>query len=117
LAKSSAFLESLPTGRSAEASAMFYEDLGAVMDPMLKQMPPELAAFLPQLTGSKPIVMFAYGDENAFRWASTSSRFDAGFVMVTAAIAIPNIMKSKHADNKVSVPHGTEKSAPRPARR
>ncbi len=120
LAKSRAFLESLPAGRSADASAMFYEDLGAVMEPMLKQMPPELAAFLPQLTGSKAIVMVAYGDESAFRWASTSSRFDAGLVMVTAAIAIPNIIKSKNVgnvDDKVSVPHRTEKSAPRPARR
>jgi hypothetical protein len=96
---------------------MFYEDLSAIMEPMLNQMPPELAPFLPQLAGGKPIVMFAYGDESAFRWASTSSRFDAGIMMLTAAIAIPNIMKSKNADNEVSVPHRTERSAPRPARR
>jgi hypothetical protein len=117
LARSSGFLESLPSGHSANASAMFYEDLGAIMEPMLNQMPPELAPFLPQLTDGKPIVMFAYGDESAFRWASTSSKFDAGIVMITAAIAIPNMMKSKNADSKVSAPHRTGPSAPKPARR
>jgi hypothetical protein len=61
--------------------------------------------------------MFTYAEESAFRWASTSSKLDAGMVMIAAAIAIPNMMKSKNADSKVSAPHRTEPSTPRPARR
>jgi type II secretory pathway pseudopilin PulG len=102
LAKSKEFRASLPRGHSADASAVFYEDLGAAISPMLNQLSPELAQFLPQLTGDNPIVMFAYGDETTLRSASNSGKFDLGVVLVTAAIAIPNLMRSRTAANEAA---------------
>jgi len=40
-----------------------------------------------------------YGEEKAIREASTSNGVDVGAVLVVAAIAIPNLLRSKIAAN------------------
>jgi len=101
LAKSTAFRASLPPGHSADASGMFYEDLSAVMAPMMSQLSPELSQLLPQLaTDGKPIMVFGYGDETTLRSASNSGKFDMGMVLIVAAVAIPNLMRSRILANE-----------------
>jgi len=81
-----------------------------------EQLSPELAPFLPQLTGDNPIVMFAYADESTLRSASNSGKFDLGVVLVTAAIAIPNLMRSRTAANEAAAA-ATMRTVTRPSLR
>jgi hypothetical protein len=103
LAKSSKFLASLPPGRSAQASALLYQDPIAMMAMRLRQVSAEMAAALSQLTAqTTPAVLCAYGEETALRGASASGGVDAGAVLVGAAIAIPNLLRAKTAANEAS---------------
>jgi type IV pilus assembly protein PilA len=104
LAKSSAFLASLPPGHSAEVSALLYQNVGQWIVPMMKQQHPEMVQFLPQLaTAQLPSnVVCAYAEESALREASTSGSFDLAMVLVVAAVAIPNLLRSRMAANEAS---------------
>jgi hypothetical protein len=103
LGKSKKFLASLPPGHSSGASALLYEDPVAMAALQLRQVAPEMAGSLAQLaSGSKPQVICLYGDETAIREASTSVGFDAGAVLVGAAMAIPNLLRSRVAANEAS---------------
>jgi type IV pilus assembly protein PilA len=104
LAKSKGFRASLPPGHSADASVLFYQNVGQLMAPMLRQLSPDMAQFLPQLTAAQipSTVVCAYAEESALREASNSGSFDVGIVLVTAAIAIPNLLRSRIAANEAS---------------
>jgi type II secretory pathway pseudopilin PulG len=106
LGKSEKFLASLPPGHSPGASALLYQDPLAMMSLRLRQrqLPPEMAGSLAQqLAGeSTPGVIYVYGEETAIREASRSSVLDAGAVLVIAAIAIPNLLRSRMAANEAS---------------
>jgi hypothetical protein len=97
LAKSQKFLAQLPPGHSSEASALLYEDPMSLMALRLGQVSPKIA-----LTETTPAVVCAYGEESAIREASTSGGVDAGAVLMMAAIAIPNLLRSKIAANEAS---------------
>ena len=103
LAKSERFLAALPPGHSLESSGLLYQDPVAMAALRLRQTAPEMAASLAQLTGKNtPTVIGAYGEETAIREASRGGGFDVAAVLVVAAIAIPNLLRSRIAANEAS---------------
>ncbi len=103
LAKSKAFLASLPPGHPLEASALIYQDPAAIASWQLRPFAPELARSLAQNTKQiLPAVVSVYGEESAIRESSTNGAYDFGAVAVVAAIAIPNLLRSKMAANEAS---------------
>lgn len=100
LAKSPKLTNQLPTGNLSEVSALLYEDPTAVMSLGLLRALPGFPATLP---GSKvatpPVVISAYGEPSALREVSKSAGADAGAMLIVAAIAIPNLMRSRMAAN------------------
>jgi hypothetical protein len=103
LGKSKKFLASLPPGHAPEASGMLYQDPIAMAMLQLRQAAPQMAESIAQLAGrSTPGVMRWYGEETAIREASKGGALDAGVVLVVAAIAIPNLLRSRIAANEAS---------------
>jgi type IV pilus assembly protein PilA len=106
LAKSKKFLAALPPGASPVVSAMVYQDpvaLAALAALQFRQFAPGMADFFSQLSGKgTPGIMSIYGEETAIREASKGGNLDVGVVLVTAAIAIPNLLRSRIAANEAS---------------
>jgi len=103
LGKSSSFLAASPPGHPAGASAMLYQDPVAMTALKLGKLAPELGQHLPQSGGTvQPTVFCAYGEETAIRGASTNALMDTGVVLVAAAIAIPNLLRSRMAANEAA---------------
>ena len=103
LAKSTEFQSWLAPGHSAEASGFVYQNLGSMLAPMMAQMPPDMGRMLTQAySGGKPTVLWLYGDNTAIREAHSSGSFDMGMMLVGAAVAIPNLMRSKIAANEAA---------------
>jgi hypothetical protein len=93
----------LPTSDAVTASALLYEDPGAMTALRLQQVAPDLSNPMAQLwSAGPPAVVCLYGEESAIREAGSSSALDLGGVMVAAAIAIPNLMRSRIAANEAS---------------
>ena len=103
LGKSKKFQASLPPGHSSRASALLYQDPIAMTALKLRQVAPEMADSLGQVAGeSTPSVISVYGEEAAIREASKGGAFDVAAVLVVAAIAIPNLLRSRMAANEAS---------------
>jgi type IV pilus assembly protein PilA len=103
LPKSQKFLDSVPPGRSQEASAIFYENPLAMVMRILMQASPEMARPLASASrNAAPLVLYVYGEEAAIREVSTRPAFDASAVLIIAAIAIPNLLRSRTAANEAS---------------
>lgn len=103
LAKSPAFQASRPPGHSLDASAMFYQDPVGMAALQMRRLAPQMAESLSQAsTAITPFVVCLYGDETAIREASGSGGFDVASVLIVAAIAIPNLLRSKIAANEAS---------------
>lgn len=103
LRTSEAFLSALPAGHSSGISGLLYEDPSALMAMSLAQAAPELKkSLLPVLQGKSPVVVCAYGEEDAIRAATTSSGFDPTLVLLGAAVAIPNLLRARIAANETS---------------
>jgi len=103
LARSKAFLGSLPPGHLSAASALLYEDPIAVATLSMRQASPEMAQFFSQgAAQSTPVVICAYGEDSAIREASRSGGVDVGAILVGAAIAIPNLLRARIAANESS---------------
>src|SRR6202790_1319799 len=103
LAKSQKFLDSVPPGRSQEASAIFYENPLAMVMRILVQASSLMAR--PLASASKnaaPLVLYVYGEEAAIREVSTRPAFDDSVVLIIAAIASPNLPRSRTAANEAS---------------
>ena len=98
LARTSSFQGALPPGRSADASALVYQNLGPLLEIFLQRISPELARMAGN-SGEKtpPSASVVYAEESSIRQFSGSSGFDAGAVMIVSAIAIPNLMRSRMA--------------------
>lgn len=102
LGKSSKFLAALPPGHSG-LSALFYQNSSAMMAMRLQQLSPELANALSHTSvEDSAAVVTVYGGPNAISEASASPALDAGVVLVGAAIAIPNLLRSRVAANEAS---------------
>jgi hypothetical protein len=103
LGKSKKFLAALPPGHSAEASAMLYQDPIAMASLKLRTVAPGIAESLSQMAGEGvPGLIALYGEESAIREASQSGQFDVAAVLIVAAVAIPNLLRSKMAANEAS---------------
>ncbi len=103
LAKSPKFLASRPPGHSLDASALFYEDPLTMAALQLRRFAPDMAESLAQASSEvSPAVVCLYGDEAAIREASSSGAFDVGGVLIVAAIAIPNLLRSRIAANEAT---------------
>jgi len=103
LAKSAKFQASRPPGHSLDASALLYEDPIPIASLQLRRFAPELADSLAQSSATvKPAVVCLYGDETSIREASSSGGVDVAGVLIVAAIAIPNLLRSKIAANEAS---------------
>jgi len=102
LAKSAKFTTSLPPGRPLEASALLYEDPIAMLTLQMKQSP-DLAETLTRLPSpTAPMLVCAYGEEQAIRAVSNSAGADAAAVLVMGAIAVPNLLRARTSANEAS---------------
>jgi hypothetical protein len=103
LAKSKKFLAALPPGHAAEASALLYQDPIAMTSLKLHSVAPSVARSLSQLTGeSTPGLITLYGEDSAIREASRGGDLDVATILIVAAIAIPNLLRSKVAANEAA---------------
>lgn len=103
LGKSKTFLAARPEGHSLEASAMLYQDPIALAALQLRSISPDLAESLAQSSkGVTPVVVCLYGEESAIREASSGGAYDFGAVLVVAAVAIPNLLRSRTAANEAA---------------
>lgn len=103
LEKSKRFLASMPPGHAMKASGLLYEDPMGMAALQLRQVSPEIAESLAKNPIEiSPAVVCLYGEETAIREESINPAFDAGAVLVVAAIAIPNLLRSKIAANEAS---------------
>ena len=103
LGKSKKFLAAIPPGRSAEASALLYQDPIAMASLKLRGFSPEMAESLSKMgSESVPGLITLYGEESAIREMSRGGDFDVAAVLIVAAIAIPNLLRSKIAANEAS---------------
>jgi type IV pilus assembly protein PilA len=101
LAKSPRYLASLPRDGSPDASAVLYQNTGNLT--ALETISPQLAAFLKQHLGdSSPTVLRVYGEPTAIRETSSRSGIDVTSFLVVAAVAIPNLLRSRMAANEAS---------------
>ena len=103
LGRSKKFLAALPPNHTAEASALFYQDPIAMASLQLRGFSPEMAKSLAEAgSESVPGLIALYGEESAIREASRGGNFDVPAVLIVAAIAIPNLLRSKMAANESS---------------
>lgn len=103
LAKSAKLRAALPDNQALIASGLVYQNMGSFLATIVKQLPAEFAQTLPQLSGElQPSVSAIYGSERAIKGSGGSSATGAGVVMVVAAIAIPNLLRSRIAANEAA---------------
>ncbi|MGA8224747.1 MAG: hypothetical protein WB780_24095 [Candidatus Acidiferrales bacterium] len=103
LGKSKKFLAALPPGHPLEASSVFYEDAAAMTMLILRQASPEMAAQIEKVAGqTPPLVACAYGEETAIRATSSSAVYNSSAILIAAAVAIPNLLRSRMAANEAS---------------
>jgi type IV pilus assembly protein PilA len=103
LAKSKKLLASVPPGQSLNASGLFFEDPVAMAAMQIRNFAPGLMDFMAAVRkDSTPSAAWIYGEDSAIREVSSNSTIDAGAVLIVAAIAIPNLIRSKMAANEAS---------------
>jgi hypothetical protein len=101
LAKSQTFIASLPPGRSSDASAIFYQNPVAGSAASLKELSPQFGDLLKHYANdAPPSITRVYAEPTAIRGISASSGFDLSAALVGAAIAIPNLLRSRIAANE-----------------
>jgi hypothetical protein len=93
-------------GQTARASMMMYQNTGAFLATVMSQLPPDMRQFFPKMLGegsAKPNVVFVYGDANSLRATINNSMAgNAGVGLIIAAIAIPNLMRSRVSANEAA---------------
>ncbi|HET9364727.1 MAG TPA: hypothetical protein VFP71_06990, partial [Candidatus Angelobacter sp.] len=91
-------------GQPAKASAIIYQNIGLFLTSVLKQLPPDVASQLPKALFSgetKPNIIVATADNTTLRATTTNvMTSNASLALIGAAIAIPNLMRSKIAANE-----------------
>jgi hypothetical protein len=76
LSRSDAFRALLPQDQHADVSALLYQNLAPVVQPIMQQLSPSQLQSLQRLAAeTKPSVVCAYGEPNAIRVASASRFF------------------------------------------
>jgi type IV pilus assembly protein PilA len=103
LAKSKKFLAALPPGHSLDSSMLFYENPVAIAALQSRQLAPGLSdIFTKNSKDSPPVVVGVYANDTAIRTSSSGQAWDFGVVAVVAAVAIPNLLRSRVAANEAS---------------
>ena len=107
LGKSAKLRESQAGDQATNASMMFYQNAGQMLGPMLAQLPPELQQLLPATNtdaiDTKPNVFFVNATETSFRGSTSNNvNTDVSIVAIIAAIAVPNLLRSRMAANEVA---------------
>jgi hypothetical protein len=101
LAKSAKYLASFPKSGPTDASAVLYQNAGNLT--AIEAVSPQFAAFLKQHLGeSSPSVVRVYAEPTAIRQTSAHSSIDATSLLVIAAVAIPNLLRSRMAANEAT---------------
>ena len=92
-------------GQSANASILMYQNAGQMYGPMFAQLPAEIRQLLPNASqlDTKANVFYINADETSFR-GSTSDNIhtDLSVGLIVAAIAIPNLLRSRIAANEAA---------------
>jgi type IV pilus assembly protein PilA len=100
LAKSAKFRAALPDNQAQIASAVYYQNVANWMAMVMKQLPPDLMMSLPRTpTESLASVSALYGSDRMIRAAGKSNATSAAVALVIAAVAIPNLLRSRMAAN------------------
>jgi len=102
LGKSSKLREGLG-GQSANASMLMYQNAGQMLGPMVAQLPPELRELLPTTNtlDTKANVFYLNADKTSFRGSTSDNvNTDMSVGLIVAAIAIPNLLRSRIAANE-----------------
>jgi len=103
LAKSRKLLASVPPGQSLNASGLLYEDPVAVATMQMRNFAPGVMdSMAAGRKDSTPSAAWIYGEDSAIREMSSNSTIDAGAILIVAAVAIPNLIRSKMAANEAS---------------
>ncbi len=103
LAKSAEFRRLLPPEHGDHVSALFFQNSSRMMKAMLKQLPPEAEQILQAIGGKDQFSVTAVtADENSIRASGNSGQFSMLMPLVIAAVAIPNLMKSKSSAEEAS---------------
>jgi hypothetical protein len=103
LGKSAALLAAVPAGQGLRASGFVYENPTQLTRLHMLQAFPGVAQSLGSASQQNtPVVMWLYGEDSAIREASVSASTDAAGVLLVAAIAIPNLLRSRTAANEAS---------------
>jgi hypothetical protein len=99
LAKSAKLRAALPDNQAQVASALYYQNMGSWMSMVMKQLPAEFTQSLPQFstTDMPSSVSAIYGSDRAIRATGGSNTTSVAMVMVIAAVAIPNLLRSRMA--------------------
>jgi len=93
-------------GQPPKASMMVYQNSGPFLAAIAQRLSPDTAAmFSKALSSSEPATTFMYGyaDETSIRGtANNNIASGASFGLIAAAIAIPNLLRSKMAANEAA---------------
>jgi type IV pilus assembly protein PilA len=101
LAKSAKFRAALPDNQAQVATALHYQNMGSAMAMFMKQLPPDFIQTLPPTSMEVAASVSAiYGSDRAIRATSNSNGASLGVALAVAAIAIPNLLRSRMAANE-----------------
>ncbi|MGZ4897538.1 MAG: FecR domain-containing protein [Candidatus Angelobacter sp.] len=102
LARSADFLALLPQDEQADVSAVLYQNLAPVIQPIAQQLSASQLQSLNQIAAeTKPSVVCAYGENNAIRVASSSRLF--GLDLNTVALTtLMNVVRPSRAHGALS---------------
>src|SRR5262249_492027 len=93
-------------GRLAKASFLAYQNAGPMLAAIAKQLPPEIGGSLSRFLSNGEVttnVAFGYADETSLRGTVNSSlTMNASAAMIVAAVAIPNLLRSRIAANEAA---------------
>jgi type IV pilus assembly protein PilA len=108
LSTSTQYRAALPLGHPDTASAIMYQNSIGFMNAMFSKLPPELTQrWLPaSSTQSVSVINALYGEQTTIRQASSSGASSVAPVLIIAAIAIPNLLRSRIAANEASAVGG-----------
>lgn len=99
LGRSAGFRELLPRDEHANYSALFYQNLAPLVNPIASQLNPQQLQVLQQIAAeAKPTVVCAYGDQNTIQLASSSRLlpFDVNSMAVMALLGANESGTSHH---------------------
>jgi hypothetical protein len=103
LVRSGGFHTAFPVGQPADASALFYQNVGPLLAPFMQQLSPDLAKLATESGAIAPVaISTVYADDTTIRQASSSGSLDVGVMAAVAAIAIPNLLRARTSANEAA---------------